>query len=271
MKLNKKQRQTLTILFSITAILGLVVFFVYNNKNKKTDTPTTPTRRVEQINKLAVKDRPYVTLTPRTDGREITLTIDNLTNVTNAEYELEYQAGSMLQGVFGTIDFSTEEQPVSKKLLFGSCSKGKCKYDDNVTGGSLTMRFEGKEEPYVLKSDFNLQQMADREGVFTSKDIKATLDVGKVGLASSTYVVIASTMGLPAELEGEVIAGPYAFLAASSPRLTQAELTIKSKDDLTTAKLFHWTGQAWTELKSELGTNKITAPVSGLGTFVLVK
>jgi len=253
MKLNKKQRQTLTILFSITAILGLVVFFVYNNKNKKTDTPTTPTRRVEQINKLTVKDRPYVTLTPRTDGREITLTIDNLTNATNAEYELEYQAGSMLQGVFGTIDFSTEEQPVSKKLLFGSCSKGKCKYDDNVTGGSLTMRFEGKEEPYVLKSDFNLQQMADREGVFTSN------------------IVIASTMGLPAELEGEVIAGPYAFLATTSPRLTQAELTIKSKDDLTTAKLFHWTGKAWTELESELGTNKITAPATSLGTFVLVK
>ena len=240
-------------------------------KKKPADTDQSITRKVEEINKLAIKDRPYVTLTPRSDGREVTLTIDNLTNASRAEYELEYQAGDMLQGMFGTIDFSTEPQPVSKKLLFGSCSKGKCKYDDNVSGGSLIMRFEGQDDPYVLKTEFNLQQMADRKGIFTSKDIKAKLDVGKTGLASSAYVIIAPTMGLPAPIEGEVIAGPYAFLAATSLKLASAELTIQSKQDLGTAKLLSWTGQAWTELDSETGINKLTAPVTSLGTFVLVK
>jgi len=252
-------------------VLAGIIFFVSAKKNKQAPEEGIPQRRVEQINKLAIKDRPFVTLTPRADGREVTLIIDNVTNATSAEYELEYQAESLIQGVFGTIDFTEDRPPVSKDLLFGSCSKGKCRFDEGVTGGSLTIRFEGPTDPYVLKSDFNLQLMGDREGVFTSKDIKAKLDVGRSGLPLTTYVIVTGTMGLPAEVEGEVIAGPYAFLAATSPKLTAAELTIQSKEDLTDAQLLYWTGSAWSELETEVTEGKITAPVTNLGTYVVVK
>ncbi len=258
--------------FIIPAILvvGVLAWIFWPASESKVDTPQTTTRKVEQINKLAIKDRPYVTLTPRADGKEVTMTLDNILNATEAEYELEYTAGSMIQGVFGTIDFTEDEPPVEKDLLFGSCSKGKCRYDENVSGGSLTIRFDGGEEAYTLKSDFNLQQMADRKGVFTSKDIKASLDVG-TSLSSSAYVVVQGTMGLPAELEGEILAGPYAFIAASAPSLRGAELTVKSKDYLTDAKLMFFNGKVWEELVSEIGEGKISAPVTSLGTFVLVK
>jgi len=253
-------------------IVGAAIFFFSVKRNAKAPTEQdTPARRMEQINKIPIKDRPYVTLTPRTDGREVTMIIDNVKNAAKAEYELEYQAGSMIQGVFGTIDFSKETLPVSKKLLFGTCSKGKCRYDENVSGGSLTIRFEGSQDPYILKTDFNLQQMADREGVFTSKDIKASLDIGKAGLPVSSYVVVIGTMGPPAPVEGDIIAGPYSFLSTTSPRLTSAELTIQFKDDLADAQLLQWSGQTWTELASKVGNNKISAPVTSLGTFVLVK
>ncbi|MFC1627233.1 hypothetical protein ACFL18_01595 [Patescibacteria group bacterium] len=264
----KKSQLYLVIALALVAVVGGVFFFKNKKKSETADTKT-PARKVEQINKLAIKDRPYVVLTPRADGKEVTLTIDNVMGATNAEYEMEYTAGAMIQGVFGTIDFSEEPAPVSKELLFGSCSKGKCKYDDNVSGGSLTLRVEGQGDPYVLKSDFNLQLMSDREGVFTSKDIKAKLDVG-TSLPSSTYVVVAGTMGLPAELEGEVLAGPYSFTTASTKAI-KGNLTIQSKDDLTDAKLMFYTGTAWTELTSALSEGKISAPVTSLGTFVLVK
>jgi len=253
-------------------VLASLVFFISTKRTSDT-TPgeQIPQRKVEQINKLPIKDRPFVTLSPRADGREVTLTIANIGNATNAEYELEYQAESLIQGVFGTIDFKKDKPPVVKDLLFGSCSKGKCRFDEGVTGGSLTIHFEGGDEPYVLKSDFNLQLMGDREGVFTSKDIKVSLDVGRSGLPLITYITVASTMGLPAEVDEEVIAGPYAFLAATTPTLKSAELTIKSKEDLADAKLLQWTGKAWKELNAEVGDGSISAPVTSLGTFVVVK
>lgn len=260
--------------YIIPAAIGLaaVIFFISTRRTPDTiPGEQIPQRKVEQINKLDIKDRPYVTLTPRADGREITLFIDNVKNATNAEYELEYQAESLIQGVFGTIDFTEDTPPVTKDLLFGSCSKGKCRFDEGVTGGGLIIRFDGGDEPYVLKSDFNLQLMGDREGVFTSKDIKASLDVGRSGLPLTTYIVVASTMGLPAEIEGEIIAGPYAFLAATSPTLKSAEVTIKSKEDLTDAKLLQWTNKAWKELDAEVGDAKISASVTSLGTFVVIR
>jgi hypothetical protein len=251
-------------------VLAVVAWIYWPANNKKEETTQISTRKVEQINQLAIKDRPYVVLTPRTDGKEVTLIIDKVTNATSAEYELEYTAGSMIQGVFGELDFETDGLPLSKDLLFGSCSKGKCRYDENVSGGSLTIRFDGGDKPYTLKSDFNLQMMADREGVFTSKDIKASLDVGS-SLSASTYLVVQNTMGLPEAVDGEVIAGPYAFIAANSTTLKGAELTIKSKDDLSSAKLMFWDGETWEELEAEVGEGQISAPVTSLGTFALVK
>ncbi|MEA3355379.1 MAG: hypothetical protein U9Q63_02770, partial [Patescibacteria group bacterium] len=191
-------------------------------------------------------------------------------NATNAEYELEYQTDTLIQGVFGNLEFTDKNMPLSKDLLFGSCSKGKCRYDEGVIGGSLTMRFKGGDESYTLKSDFNLQNMDEKKGVFTSKDLRATLDLG-TSLSSNSFVLIINTMGLPEKVKEEVLIGPYAFLSSSSPSLKNATITFKSNKDLTTAKILFWDGDAWEELEVELGEGKIFAPATNLGTFVLVK
>src|SRR3989344_797126 len=211
--------------FIIPGIILLVILSWLFWPGKKSETPTpTATKKLEEINKIALADRPFVTLTPRADGKEVTLTIDRVKNADSVEYEMEYQAAELIQGVFGTINFADEPLPVEKSLLFGSCSRDKCRYDEGVTGGSLTMRFDGGKEAYALKSEFNLQNMFDREGVFLSRDSQATLNVGRTGLPNNTFVVITGTMGLPTDVDGEVIAGPYSFLAASSPVLKSAQL-----------------------------------------------
>ncbi|MCX6817176.1 MAG: hypothetical protein NTZ93_04900 [Candidatus Beckwithbacteria bacterium] len=255
----------------VLVILVIGVIVISRLKKPSQTLTTTPARQTEQINQLSVKDRPFVTLTPNAAGNEVTLGVDQVKNATKVEYELEYQTSTLIQGAFGDIDFSQTKLPVAKQLLFGSCSKNVCKYDEGVTGGSLTLTFSGGDKNYVLKTDFNLQQMFDRQGIFTSKDVKATLDVGKTGLPNATFLIISGTMGLPAEISGEVVAGPYAFLAATSPALKSATLTIKSKEDLTGAKLMLWDGKTWSELKSALTDGQISAPVTGLGTFVVVK
>lgn len=251
-------------------ILMVILVWLFKPGKKAVTVNQPPTKKMDEINKLAIADRPFVTLVPREDGKEVKMTIDRVKAADQVEYEMEYQTDSLIQGVFGTIDFTKEPVPVSKDLLFGSCSKGKCRYDEGVTGGSLTMRFEGNT-PFALKSDFNLQQQFDRDGRFVSRDSKATLDVGKTGLPNNTFVIVAGTMGLPADVSGEIIAGPYSFLSAASPVLKSATLTIQSKDDLTGAKLMFWNGKVYSELKASVTDGKISASVTGLGTFLVVK
>ena len=251
-----------------------ILFFglVLTGCAKKTSPATqTPARKVEQINQLAVQDRPFVVLSPRSDGKEMTITVDRVANAAKIEYEVEYNTKDIISGFFGTIDLSKETLPAVKKGLFGTCSKSVCRYDEGVSGGSLTLRLEGTDNSYVLKTDFNLQQMFDREGVFISKDAKATLDVGKTGLPNGTYLIISGTMGLPASVDGEVVAGPYSFVAATNPGLKNATIAIQSKDDLTGAKLLFWNGKAYSELKATVNGTKISGPVTAPGTFVVVK
>lgn len=259
----------------ILLIAGIFIF----KKPKSVETPTPTTRKMEEINKISIADRPFVVLSPRSDGKEMTITVDKVTNASKIEYEVEYNTKDIISGFFGTIDLSKETLPAVKKGLFGTCSKSVCRYDEGVTGGSLTLRLEGGDQTYVLKTDFNLQEMFDREGVFISKDAKATLDVGKTGLPNGTYLIISGTMGLPASLsqggpeavEGEIVAGPYSFVAATDPSLKNATISIQSKDDLTGAKLLFWNGKSYIELKATVSGAKISAPVTALGTFVVVK
>jgi len=259
-------------LITYSFILLFLCFTLTGCAKKTAPTTQTPdTRKVEQINQLAVKDRPFVVLSPRSDGKEMTITVDKVTNASKIEYEVEYNTKDIISGFFGTIDLSKDVLPAVKKGLFGTCSKSVCRYDEGVSGGSLTLRLEGSDNPYVLKTDFNLQQMFDREGVFTSKDAKAALDVGKAGLPNGTYLIISNTMGLPEAVEGEIVAGPYSFVAAASPSLQNATISIQSKDDLTGAKLMFWNGQAYTELQATVKGTKISAPTTNLGTFIVVK
>lgn len=257
----------------LTSLLALFIFSLILTGCGKKAVPTTqtPARQTEQINQLAITERPFVNLFPRTDGKELSIVVDQVKNATKLEYEVEYTTKDIISGFFGTIDLAKETLPVTKKGLFGTCSKNVCRYDEGVSGGSLVLRLEGGDKAYALKTEFNLQQMFDRQGIFTSKDAKAILDVGKTGLANNAYVVISGTMGLPPTTTGTVIAGPYSFLGANSASLTKATITIQSKEDLTGSKLMFWNGKTLTELKSEIIEGKISAPATALGTFVVVK
>jgi hypothetical protein len=246
---------------------GYKKFFAKKEEKSKVVT----SKKRNPVNILDLEKRPYVTLIPREDGHEVAMSIANLHyGEDRVEYELEYQAGTLLQGAGGRIDFNEEAPPVTKNLLFGSCSKGKCKYDEDVSGGSLTLHFEGKED-YSLKGEFTLGKMADKEGVFQSRDVKVSLDVGEEGLDDDVFVMVASTMGLPGEVEGEVIAGPVGFFTADRVSIEEATLTFKGIDKEGDLKVLGWDDADWQKYEVELEDNTATSEIDQLTTFVLVK
>ncbi len=264
-------------------ILTLVIIGLTLLKPGKTK-QAPKSKIAEAVNIVPVSDRPYVTLEPtdsgtnnpeRKDhpfGKEVLLKVHTVTlGATEANYELEYQAGSLLQAAIGTMNLVSEQLPANRNILLGSCSAGgKCSYNEDVTGGTVLLRLTGGSQKFAVKGEWTYQLMGNRGGQFSSRDSKFRVDVGPNGLPSSTYVIIVQTMGLPQAAEGEVIAGPY-HITVGGANIKSAEVSVRVPEDATTAKLLGWTGSTWKEYKSTLVDQTLTATVDSLTTFVAVK
>jgi hypothetical protein len=153
----KKKLPVILVLFVLG---GLVVFAVtsFSGKEETVKEVEKPKEsKVISIDKLSESERPVVALTSRPDGRELTLTIENIQNIETIEYELVYLTGGVQRGVIGSISVSERDDKVSRDLLLGTCSRGVCRYDENVTGGTLTITFRG-EKSYKFVKDFSLEK-----------------------------------------------------------------------------------------------------------------
>jgi hypothetical protein len=145
-------------------------------KSAPVATKEEPKKRkiADPVNVIPVDQRPYIQIAPLADGRNLELIVKHLNKpATEAEYELEYQAGSLLQGAFGAIELPSV--PAKATILLGSCSAGgACTYHTDVKGGTLLTRFKG-DESYALKSDWRYFDNRLKEIELASKDAKFQL------------------------------------------------------------------------------------------------
>lgn len=85
---------------------------------------------------------PEVSLTARADGNAANLKIFGLEDFAGFEFTLSYTtANGASQGSFSEVDLKPEQKTYSKEILFGSCSAGKCKYDEGVNKADLEIIF----------------------------------------------------------------------------------------------------------------------------------
>lgn len=268
-------KKILLIIISILVLAligGSVYFFFFKDKGKGAKEEIIAPPSIKKVNELEISKRPYVALLPnpnpaRCNGAD--LIIEEFKNgETLVEYELEYTAGSLIQGVFGRRDLTeaaTDHQP----LEFGTCSKGKCKCDQEISGGSLTLNFTLPGDEYTLKSDFTMGAVGSTEGDLISTDARLRINVG-TALAKGTQVVVIKAMGLPSQLEEEILVGPYGVFA---PKGISAKgglkITLQIGEDQGT--LMYWDGKAWQDLKATVSDGKLTATMPDVGIVVLVK
>lgn len=266
------------LIFGVIIVLVGILGWNWLNSQKKNSSSLKASAlpKIEAINKLALEKRPYMILEPTSTtrpqdvGHWITVTLDNVNNYDGVDYDIEYMSGNLIQGFMHKIDFTKEKAPFSKEGFFGSESKGKYKYDENVKSGNILLKFYKGDQIDNLKTFFNLQNMLDQKGIFTSNDAKATLKITGNELASGDFVIISSTLGLPSSITGKAISDPYGFYSTKPTKLKNAELTIKSKEDLTKAKILGWDGKKWQEYKIKIEADQAIASVSQLGTYILV-
>ena len=118
--------------------------------NNKTIPPIKERPKIQEtVNTVPLEQRPYSVLSFSDSGRfpvgrELKLAISDSKNASSIEYELEYQAGTLVQAGVGSINPKGEKLPLTRNILLGSCSAGgACSYSEDVKGGTLLLRFKG--------------------------------------------------------------------------------------------------------------------------------
>ena len=171
--MNKKN------LILVALIICSSILFSGCGKKKVTTTEVKTNKQTAVEMELSNTEKPYVALTPRADGHELTLKVSNISSkITNAEYELIYTAEDqgleMEKGVNGTQKISGTS--FEKKLLLGteSCTSGcKYKYDEGITGGTLSITFTTDYNKfYKFEAPFNIKNSAEiKKACYLSLDL----------------------------------------------------------------------------------------------------
>ena len=246
-------------------------FFLSGCIKKKVETPAPRPKIQEVVNTVPLSERVYATLSFASSsnfplGRELTLTVADSKSASLIEYELEYQAGTLVQAGLGSISTKDNKPPYSKDILLGSCSAGgACSYHEDVKGGTLLLRFKGSPVGN-LKGEWNYYAPGN-DGKLSSRDAKFQLDAPKLKKA---FVVVSQTLGLPKIVEGDVLAGPY-HLASTAGVAGEMELTMRLVEETPTAKLLFWNGSSYQPVKHNLEGKTATATISSAGTYLVVK
>lgn len=266
-KLLKNKKALIGIGLALVVLVGGVLWVRGRGAESESPEATQKRRLSLPTNVIPVDERPYAYLTPLADGRNVEIHIHDLKkDATEAEYELEYQAGTLLQGAFGTLQ--TTSLPASTRILLGSCSAGgACSYHEDVRGGSLVTRFTGGSEEYALKSDWKYIDNSARETAHSSKDAKFQVD-GRT-LAQQRYLIIFNSPGYPEGVPGEVVSEIYS-LQTSGSLTGQAELTLRSNEE-GELKIAAWNGTSWKTYTGEVEGKMITATVDLAELYAVVR
>jgi hypothetical protein len=237
-------------------------------------TPTPETEPLPTAMKSlesSILERPFVSLTPTSDGHWVNLEVNNIrSDAKSIDYELIYFAGDIgnkiERGTSGLVDLKGETS-LTRKVLFGSesCTVScKYKYDENISEGTLTIKIRSDAGVEKYTSAFRLQKgLEAKEGLSAGDgNFKFTSSV----LPKNNYFLTISTVGLPKEVGESVIMAPYGVFPSSS---TVGTVACKTNDEA--AKILFWNSQKWEELKTSYTDGWLSAPVQKTGVFVLVK
>lgn len=226
-------RKFLPIILFVLGIIVVVgaIMFVRSRRNA-----TAPGEESAALPEVALADRPVASLTPTSDGHWLNLKIEKIKITADSmDYELLYQLpDGRTQGVPGTITLKGQAQ-IERKLLLGSESSGKFRYDEGVKAGTLTLRFRDSQGKLIAKfsTDFALlsstKTLATADGKFT-----ATLTALPTG-----FFVVMQTFGVSSNPPADVKAGPYGLFSSSTAVLA-GSVTISGASNV-----YRWTGSTW--------------------------
>lgn len=249
-------------LIVLLLIVGGVFFFLNRKK-----TPSVPVEGPTTV--LPIEERPFVQLSLDSEAHNLKLQILGIRQASTIEYELIYFANEYQKGVIGSGQVEGGSR-FSKDLLLGSCSRNVCRYDENVTGGNLTLKLRGSgtTQKYVIpfsvyEGTGKAQTLMLKEGNFS---FEGTLTKGN-------FYLLGSTVGLPEMPEGKIIGGPVGISAATEAK-DSGKVQISLSQEASNVQVLAWdnNSSSWEQLTDGLKINsqKVEISAPNLTAFVVV-
>jgi len=193
-------------------VLGLVYFFVIKAPKKSNVEEDTDT-----LIEVPLSDRPVVSLTPTTDGHWLNLKIDKIkiSGAYSMDYELLYNLpDGRTQGVPGSITLNGQSL-IERKLLLGSESSGKFRYDEGVKEGTITIRFRNDKGKLIARFTTKFALLSNtKEPESVDQKFSVVLEKSVKG-----FMVLMETFGIPASAPSDIKSGPYGIFYSESTSL----------------------------------------------------
>ena len=265
----------------IIITVAIYFLFIFQKSPPKTKSQET-SGEVRELADLTISDRPYVTLTPTTDGAEIIISIENMSKFDRIEYELTYLADNpqivgdkLTRGATGT-DINTKDPKYKKSILLGTASRGVRSPDTGIADGKLTMHMFVAEEEFLSETEWTLEKIGTSPITIADKSANFQLEMPTLG--KSYWVIIADTVGVPSNPPdfkvADVILPVYGTFSIAPPFSRGGTLSLKVGSDLSSPQLYTYNHQdgTWQKLTAVYNSSSgiINADVSNFATFVVV-
>ncbi len=215
---------------------------------------------------LDAKDRPYIGLVPRADGHALILTVTNHQSFSSLDFEILYQAGNLQQGSIGQIDLT--KSAYKTEITLGACSKGVCRYDDNVKTGSLKINGIKNNKQFVSTIPFVLEKITPEASNIIGPTGTLDVEIPSGAVTSDYYVLVAETLGIPIPVGN--IKGRTVAIFSIAPKLNRPAVVKLKDQDITglTINHFDFSQNAWSTLETNVENgNQFNSDYLGLFAF----
>jgi len=277
---SKKSTYIVAAIAFILIAVAVYFLFIFQKGSDKIEEDSGDDE-IQEITKLNISDRPFVTLTPTSDGAEIIISIENMQAFDQIEYELTYLAdnpeisGAKIQrGSVGT-DVITSESKYKKSILLGTASRGVRSPDTGVTDGKLTLSMFQEDNEFESETEWNLFQAGLTSDVLTTLSGNFSLEIPALG--KNYWIIVADTVGVPpsASIATENVLLPiYGVFSVSPDLASAAELKIQTSKSQENLQLFTFISaeDILSEVDSEYNseTGELSASVDSFASYIVV-
>lgn len=279
MESSKKSTYIIAAISLILIAIAVYFLFIFQKSPQKPNASTSPDN-VVSADQVDITKKPFVTLTPTSDGAEIIITIQNMSDFDKIEYELTYQADNpqipgqkIERGATGT-DVNPKDTEYKKSILLGTASKGVRSPDKGITDGKLTLHlFKGQTE-YRSETPWDLINAGSTKTQVNDRASKVVWSIPSLG--QDYWIVIADTVGVPPASNGfnvkDVALPIYGAFSVAPLFKTSATVKISINSDSKSPALYSYNNkdQSWQKLDAKFDSSSKTASAASATFSTLV-